>query len=218
MSAAAAVTLINYIPFGGKMPSPWSQDLYINAYKFAAKAHWNERCQQKVPGTDIPYLVHFSMVAMEVTAALAVESELDGDLAVQCALLHDTIEDTGVTLSELKDGFGKKVADGVLALTKDETVGADLPDKWERKNLQTHGSLQRIKSQSREIWMAHVQTTRYGDDPRRIQNQCNLLEDCRASLSLSQFDATMETFAQARFPEFSTVSPQIPVIFRTTHT
>ena len=44
------------------MPSAWSQDLYIEAYRFAAQAHWKN--QQLVPGTSIP----FSFVAMEVIA------------------------------------------------------------------------------------------------------------------------------------------------------
>jgi (p)ppGpp synthase/HD superfamily hydrolase len=136
------------------MPSPWSQDHYIKAYRFAAQAHWKQK--QAVPGTDIPYLMHFSMVAMEVIAALAVNSYLDGDLAVQCALLHDTIEDAVVTISDLVGNFGQKVADGVFALTKDKSIGTELPDKWERKNLRMQDSLRRIKTQPREVWMVKM--------------------------------------------------------------
>lgn len=66
------------------MPSPWSQDLYIKTYKFAAEAHWKRK--QVVPGTDIPYLMHFSLVTMEVISALAVESDLDDDLALALIL------------------------------------------------------------------------------------------------------------------------------------
>jgi hypothetical protein len=39
----------------------------------------------------------------------------DADLAVSCALLHDTIEDTGTTHAEIADRFDPVVADGVLA-------------------------------------------------------------------------------------------------------
>ncbi len=136
------------------MPSDWSQDLYIQAYRFAAQAHW-ERAQL-VPGTQIPYLMHFSFVAMEVIAALAVESIMDGDLAVQCALLHDTLEDTDVTHNDLTNKFGIKVADAVAALTKDETIAAESKDKWQRKVLQMADSLKRIKSQPKEIWMVKL--------------------------------------------------------------
>ncbi len=76
----------------------WSQDTYIKAYKFAAKAHHG----QKVPGTEIPYIQHLSFVSMEIIAALNVEKERDGNLAVQCAILHDTIEDTNITFEQIK--------------------------------------------------------------------------------------------------------------------
>lgn len=137
------------------MASEWSQDIYIRAYRFAAEAHWNSRKKQIVPGTDIPYLMHFSMVAMEVIAALEKESALDGNLAVQCALLHDTIEDTYITYDRLADQFGIKVADGVHALTLDDSAGADL-SKQERRRLQMEDSLKRIRKQPREIWMVKM--------------------------------------------------------------
>jgi len=137
------------------MASEWSQDIYISAYRFAAEAHWNSKKKQVVPGTDIPYLMHFSLVAMEVMAALKKESGLDGNLAIQCALLHDTIEDTETTYDQLVEEFGIEVADGVHALTKDESVGADL-SKQEQKKLQMADSLERIRKQPREIWMVKM--------------------------------------------------------------
>ena len=137
------------------MASVWSPDIYIEAYRFATEAHWNSGNQQTVPGSDIPYLMHFSLVAMEVIAALEREPGLDGNLAVQCALLHDTIEDTSVTHGQLSGRFGPRVADGVLALTKDESIGKDLP-KTERKNLQMLDSLERIRQQPVEIWMVKM--------------------------------------------------------------
>ena len=57
----------------------WSQDEYIRAHRFAAEAH-ND---QKFPGTDLPYLVHINLVAMETIAALQVEPEHNGDLGYQ---------------------------------------------------------------------------------------------------------------------------------------
>lgn len=41
-------------------------------------------------------------------------------------------------------------------MTKDQTVGADQTDKWERKKLQMQDSLRRIKSQPREVWMVKM--------------------------------------------------------------
>ena len=108
-----------------------------------------------MPGTTLPYIVHISLVAMEITAALSVEQVDNPDLAIQCALLHDTIEDTDVTYDQVKGPFGTDVADGVLALTIDETIGPVL-GKFDRRWLQLEDYLNRIKQQPREIWMVKM--------------------------------------------------------------
>jgi (p)ppGpp synthase/HD superfamily hydrolase len=126
------------------MESPWSQDKYIDALKFAAEAHK----RQKVPGSNLPYLVHVCLVAMEIIAALEAESGCDGDLAVQSALLHDVIEDTPKTYDDILDIFGKEVAEGVRALTKKDSLPT--------KSQQMADSLSRIKAQPREIWMVKL--------------------------------------------------------------
>ena len=87
------------------------------------------------------------MVSMEVMAALNYEADKDGNLAVQVAILHDTIEDTDATYQELKSKFGQHVADGVLALTKDKNI---------EKQVQMQDSLRRIKLQPNEIWMVKM--------------------------------------------------------------
>src|SRR5512135_443194 len=92
-------------------PKNWSQEIYIKALKKAAHAHQG----QKMAGSEIPYLMHLNLVSMEVIAALSVETEHDGNLAIQCAILHDTIEDTNTTFEEIRIEFGASVANGVLA-------------------------------------------------------------------------------------------------------
>lgn len=121
----------------------WSQDSYIVAYRFAAEKHIG----QKYPDTEWSYLAHLSMVSMEVIAALNYASNINGNLAVQAAILHDTIEDTDTTYDEILSEFGKSVADGVLSLTKNKTI-----EKPERMN----DSLKRIKLQPKEIWMVKM--------------------------------------------------------------
>jgi hypothetical protein len=79
-----------------------SQETYAKAYRFAAQAHNG----QLFPGTELPYIMHVSFVSMEVMATLAHKPEQDGDLAVQCTLLHDVIEDTEVSYEEVDDVFG----------------------------------------------------------------------------------------------------------------
>jgi (p)ppGpp synthase/HD superfamily hydrolase len=121
----------------------WSQDTYIETYRFAANAHRG----QLVPGTDLPYAMHFTLVSMEVIAALRYESGRDESLAVQCALLHDVLEDTDTTHCQLIEQFGAAVAAGVLALTKDSKLD---------KSTQMADSLRRIRQQPPEVWMVKL--------------------------------------------------------------
>lgn len=124
-------------------PTLWSQDAYIQAYRFAAEAHQG----QLVPGTEISYLMHISLVCMEVTAALCHAPADDPTLALQCALLHDVIEDTPATFEAVRAAFGPGVAAGVLALTKDKRL---------EKPAQMQDSLRRIRQQPREVWMVKL--------------------------------------------------------------
>jgi hypothetical protein len=121
----------------------WAQENYTKAYRFAASAHKG----QKYPGTELPYIMHISFVSMEIVAVLSQEKDWDGNLALQCALLHDVIEDTNVSYQEVSSAFGEKVAQGVLALTKNET----LP-----KDQRMRDSLQRIKLEPYEVWMVKL--------------------------------------------------------------
>ena len=129
----------------------WSRNKYFKALKFAAEAHKD----QLMPGTDLPYVVHVSLVAMEIIAALAEEPVERPNLAVQCALLHDCLEDTYILYDEIVNQYGSYVADGVLALSKDGAIGIS-EDEYKRKWLQLEDSLQRIKQQPREIWMVKM--------------------------------------------------------------
>jgi (p)ppGpp synthase/HD superfamily hydrolase len=126
------------------MPTPWSPDAYARALRFAADAHRG----QTVPGTDgLPYLMHVGLVAAEVTRAVLAEPFARPDLAVQCALLHDTVEDTAVTEADVAAAFGADVAAGVAALSKDPAV-----PKPERMA----DSLRRIRLQPREVWIVKL--------------------------------------------------------------
>lgn len=121
----------------------WSPELYRAALVFAAEAHGG----QKVPGSERPYVTHPVEVAAELCAAMLVDPVSDPDLAVQCALLHDTVEDTSVRVEDLSSRFGVAVARGVAALSKDPT----LP-----KHARMGDSLRRIRDEPREVWMVKL--------------------------------------------------------------
>ncbi|MCP5510559.1 MAG: bifunctional (p)ppGpp synthetase/guanosine-3',5'-bis(diphosphate) 3'-pyrophosphohydrolase [Leptospiraceae bacterium] len=119
------------------------QDLYQECIDFASRAHKD----QNVPGKDYPYITHVSNVAMEIIFAHTRLKINDFSLALQCALLHDTIEDTDVDSKTIEAKFGKNVMLGVNALTKD----ANLP-----KSERMMDSLERILKLSPEIGMVKM--------------------------------------------------------------
>lgn len=117
------------------------QSLYQRAILFAAEKH--EAKNQKVHGTNLPYMVHLSNVAMEILIASAHTENFDLDFAVQVALLHDTLEDTDATFQELEEKFGLEVTEAVAALTKNKSL-----PKEERMN----ECLERIRKLKPEVW------------------------------------------------------------------
>ncbi|MCA0325464.1 MAG: bifunctional (p)ppGpp synthetase/guanosine-3',5'-bis(diphosphate) 3'-pyrophosphohydrolase [Proteobacteria bacterium] len=82
-------------------------ELVRQAYRFADAAHLG---QMRHSGE--PYITHPISVAAQVA-----EWKLDAH-ALMSALLHDTLEDCGVTKADLLDKFGPQVADMVDGLTK----------------------------------------------------------------------------------------------------
>ena len=87
------------------------------AYDLAARAH----AEQK-RATGEPYIIHPVAAAM-----ITVQLGMDTDTVV-AALLHDVVEDTPVTLDEIKKEFGPDVAtmvDGVTKLSKIKFVSKE---------------------------------------------------------------------------------------------
>lgn len=117
------------------------QSIYQDTIKFAAAKHAEKG--QTIPATNLPYVVHLSNVAMEILLAFQATSDFKLDYAIKVALLHDTIEDTSATYEEIEKEFGTDVAQGVLALTKDDS----LPKTDKMQN-----SIERIKLLQKEVW------------------------------------------------------------------
>ena len=99
--------LIEILPEG---TSPADRDLVKRAYKVAQKAH---KGQKRASGEQ--YIQHCLAVA-------AILAELGAPIpAIMAGLLHDTVEDTELTLKDLRRDFGDEVAslvDGVTKLTQ----------------------------------------------------------------------------------------------------
>lgn len=108
------------------------------ALNFAANAHHG----QKIPASDLPYLLHVTQVYTELLPLLSLEPNLHHEQMLLCALLHDTIEDTEATFAQVEKEFGENVAKGVQALSKNP----DLP-----KAVRMEDSLARIVKQGKEV-------------------------------------------------------------------
>ncbi|MBK7634418.1 MAG: bifunctional (p)ppGpp synthetase/guanosine-3',5'-bis(diphosphate) 3'-pyrophosphohydrolase [Saprospiraceae bacterium] len=95
------------------------------AYSLAVDAH---NYQRRKSGE--PYIFH----PIEVARICFEEIGL-GPTAIVCALLHDVVEDTPVTLEDIKEQFGPKVTVIVDGLTKlDGTYDIDVSDSPQAEN------------------------------------------------------------------------------------
>jgi (p)ppGpp synthase/HD superfamily hydrolase len=129
--------------------SPWIQEKYLKAWMFVSEKHKGQTYGGGLPNQHFEYINHLASVAMEIIwAAQHSGFPFYADLAIQCALLHDTLEDTQTSYEELKQTFSEETADGVSALTKNK----NLPDK----RSQIADSIERILIQPREIAMVKM--------------------------------------------------------------
>ena len=79
----------------------------IKAMKLAYQAHLGQ-----VDHNDVPYVFHPYHVAEQMT----------DEISCTVALLHDVVEDTEVTLEDLRKEFPPEVVEAVALLTHDKTV------------------------------------------------------------------------------------------------
>ncbi len=77
------------------------------AYAFACRAHAG---QKRISGE--PYIIHPLAIA-DILADLGMDSD-----TLVAGLLHDTVEDTGVTLADLEKNFGREISQLVDGVTK----------------------------------------------------------------------------------------------------
>ena len=99
---------------------PLDTSLLDRAILFAVRAHAGTERR----GKGFPYIVH-PMEAMEIVATMTADQEL-----LAAAALHDTVEDTDVTVEQLRAEFGDRIA-GLVAAESDAFVeGVSDEDSW----------------------------------------------------------------------------------------
>ncbi len=104
VQAIAIDQLMNHLP---EYYSTFDQDLVQRAYNAAAEAHVEQKRQ-----SGEPYINHCVAVA-----SILSEMKMPADV-VAAGLLHDTVEDTHITLIDLRDQFGEIITNLVDGVTK----------------------------------------------------------------------------------------------------
>lgn len=85
-------------------------ELVSEAIVFAAEAHDGMRRKR----SELPYILH-PMEAAVIVGSISSRQEV-----IAAAVLHDTVEDAGVTLGEIEKRFGERVAELVAAETENK--------------------------------------------------------------------------------------------------
>ena len=102
---------------------PLDTQLLDRAIMFAVKAHAGTERR----GKGFPYIVH-PMEAMEIVATMTPDQEL-----LAAAALHDTVEDTDLTIEQIRAEFGERVAALVEAESDEVVEGVREEDSWHQR-------------------------------------------------------------------------------------
>jgi GTP pyrophosphokinase len=125
--ATTALTLTKYRDLMKRMQERRPQDdltIVKKAYDYSLKHHDG---QTRASGE--PYLVH----PLEVALVLA-EMKMD-PVAVAAGLLHDSVEDTSVTIADIRKEFGEQVAHIVEGVTKISKIDFATREEQQAENL-----------------------------------------------------------------------------------
>ena len=117
--------------------NPLDTQLLDRAIIFAVKAHAGTERR----GKGFPYIVH-PMEAMEIVATMTSDQEL-----LAAAALHDTVEDTSVTVEQLSAEFGPRVAHLVEEESDRFIEGVSEEDSWHDRK---QAAIDRIAAASRD--------------------------------------------------------------------
>ena len=99
---------------------PLDTTLLDHAIVFAVKAHAGTERRRK----GYPYIVH-PMEAVEIVATMTADQEL-----LAAAVLHDTVEDTEVTVAQIRAEFGERIASLVADESDEMPVDVTEEASW----------------------------------------------------------------------------------------
>ncbi len=115
--------------------------LLTKAIAFASRKH---ECQKR-KGTDIPYIVH-------PLEALSIASTITNDENVlAAAVLHDVVEDCGVSIRQIELKFGKEVARLVAADTENKRENESAESTWKLRKQETLDQIEKMDKNSKIV-------------------------------------------------------------------
>ena len=116
---------------------PLDTTLLDRAIVFAVRAHAGTERR----GKGFPYIVH-PMEAVEIVATMTPDQEL-----LAAAALHDTVEDTDVTIEQIRSEFGERVASFVAAESDEPHQRPDSVENWRARK---QAAIDRLAHASRD--------------------------------------------------------------------
>lgn len=116
---------------------PLDTTLLDRAIVFAVRAHAGTERR----GKGFPYIIH-PMEAVEIVATMTRDQEL-----LAAAALHDTVEDTDVTIEQIRTEFGERVASFVAAESDEPHQSPDSVENWHTRK---QAAINRIARASRD--------------------------------------------------------------------
>ena len=119
---------------------PLDTHLLDRAIVFAVQAHAGTERR----GKGFPYIVH-PLEAMEIVATMTADQEL-----LAAAVLHDTVEDTSVTVAQLREEFGERIASLVASESDEVHPGVCDEDSWHARK---RAAIERLSRASRDAKM-----------------------------------------------------------------
>ena len=119
---------------------PLETELLDRAIVFAVKAHAGTERR----GKGYPYIVH-PLEAVEIVATMTADQEL-----LAAAALHDTVEDTPVTVEQIRAEFGSRIASLVADESDEMPAGVSEEDSWHARK---RAAIDRLSHASRDAKM-----------------------------------------------------------------
>ena len=118
--------------------NPLDTSLLDRAIEFAVRAHAGTERR----GKGFPYIVH-PMEAMEIVATMTPDQEL-----LAAAALHDTVEDTDVTVDRIRAEFGDRIAAIVAGESDEMPAGVSEEDSWHSRK---RAAIERLAAAPRDV-------------------------------------------------------------------